>query len=266
MATPREQLANALQQARLDAGYGSQAALARRLNVSRSQVSKAETPTQRIPSDAVLIAWAGATGTGSDMLLDLAAKARHGTSQWFERWRDVEAQARELALWSPVLVPGLLQVPEYARALIGAEGYGRERVEALVSIRLERQAILERAEPPYVTAVVHESVLDRLIGSPEIMCGQLTRITELSGQPHIVVQVVPSSAGACAGLSGGFQIASCDGVPDVVNMTALEDATDNRVPLANRARVTFGLIRGDALSRAESRQLILEKIERWKNQ
>lgn len=98
------------------------------------------------------------------------------------------------------------------------------------------------------------------------MCEQLASVSEISERPHIVVQVVPSAIGACAGLSGGFQLASCDGVGDVVNMAALEDVTENRVALANHARVVFGLARSDALSRAESRQLILEKIERWKNQ
>jgi transcriptional regulator with XRE-family HTH domain len=62
MATPREQLADLLRQARLDAGYGSHGALARKLNVSRPVITKAENATHPVPSDALLAAWAGVTG------------------------------------------------------------------------------------------------------------------------------------------------------------------------------------------------------------
>jgi transcriptional regulator with XRE-family HTH domain len=262
--TPREQLADVLRKARLDAGFGSHAALARVLNVTRSTVSKAENAHHRVPGDALLISWAGATGLGSDALVDLAKRCRLGTLPWFQRWRDVEAFARTLALWSPVLVPGLVQVPDYARALIHAEGYSAERVDELVDIRLERQVILERDEPPYVTVVIHESVLDRMIGSPQVMRDEFARLVELSERPNMVVQVVPAAVGACAGLSGGFQIAACDGMPDVVNRSAaFQDVTTESPEVAARAAVTFGLIRGDALSRGESRQLIRDGVERW---
>ena len=66
--TPREQLAETLRQARLDAGYPSHGALAKRLNVSRPVVTRAENPAHPCPSDAVLAAWAGATGVGLDTL------------------------------------------------------------------------------------------------------------------------------------------------------------------------------------------------------
>jgi helix-turn-helix protein len=58
-------LAALLRQARLDAGFGSHGALARKLNVSRPVVTRAENPAHPVPSDAVLAAWAGATGAGA---------------------------------------------------------------------------------------------------------------------------------------------------------------------------------------------------------
>jgi transcriptional regulator with XRE-family HTH domain len=66
--TPREQLAEMLKQARIGAGYGSHGALAKRLNVSRPVVTKAENPTHPLPSDAILAAWAGITGAALDVL------------------------------------------------------------------------------------------------------------------------------------------------------------------------------------------------------
>jgi transcriptional regulator with XRE-family HTH domain len=59
LATPREQLADVLKQARLGAGYESHAALAKKLNVSRSLITKAENAAHSVPSDALLAAWAG---------------------------------------------------------------------------------------------------------------------------------------------------------------------------------------------------------------
>ena len=83
MPTPREQLANILRQSRLDAGYESHGALAKRLNVSRPVVTRAENAAHPAPSDAVLAAWAGATGAGLDTLTDLAQRAKSGTPDWF---------------------------------------------------------------------------------------------------------------------------------------------------------------------------------------
>jgi transcriptional regulator with XRE-family HTH domain len=77
--TAREQLASILRQSRIDAGYDSHGALAKRLNVSRPVVSKAENPAQPVPSDALLAAWAGMTGAPLDPLTDLAHRAKSGT-------------------------------------------------------------------------------------------------------------------------------------------------------------------------------------------
>ena len=66
MPTPREQLASILKQSRTEAGFDSHGALAKRLNVSRPVVSKAENPAQPVPSDALLAAWAGVTGVPLD--------------------------------------------------------------------------------------------------------------------------------------------------------------------------------------------------------
>jgi transcriptional regulator with XRE-family HTH domain len=87
MATPREQLASLLRQARLEVGFESHGALARKLNVSRPVVTKAENPAHPVPSDAVLAAWAGATGAGLDVLTDLAQRARSGPPGWFAKWQ-----------------------------------------------------------------------------------------------------------------------------------------------------------------------------------
>src|ERR1700677_337690 len=109
MATPREQLAEVLKQSRLDAGFESHGALAKRLNVSRPVVSKAENSAQPCPSDAILAAWAGATGVGLGVLTDLAERARSGIPDWFVPWRSAESGATLLRYWQPWVVPGVAQ-------------------------------------------------------------------------------------------------------------------------------------------------------------
>jgi len=185
---------------------------------------------------------------------------------WFENWLEAEREAHTLRLWSPILVPGLLQTAEYARALLAAAGEDAERADELVTARLERQAILDRSRPPHVVAVLDEAVLHRLIGTPAIRHDQLTRLAALSERPHVSVEIVPASTAANAGLSGGFQLASCDGAPDVLNMSGVEDVTAESRSLLRRATVVFDLVRGDALPPTASRTVITEAAELWKQQ
>jgi transcriptional regulator with XRE-family HTH domain len=91
MATPREQLADMLRQSRIDAGFGSHGALARKLNVSRPVITKAENAARPVPGDALLAAWAGVTGVPLDALTELAQRAKSGTPDLIraaeERWK-----------------------------------------------------------------------------------------------------------------------------------------------------------------------------------
>ena len=169
MPTPRQQLAGILRQSRLEAGLGSHGALAKRLNVSRPVVSKAENPAQPVPSDALLAAWAGATGAPQDRLTELAQRAKTGTPEWFMPYLTAEAQATALRCWGPLVVPGLLQTESYARASLAVEPYSPERLAELVAARMDRQQVLERAR---LTAIIDAAVLRRCIGSASVMAEQ----------------------------------------------------------------------------------------------
>jgi transcriptional regulator with XRE-family HTH domain len=161
VTTPREQLAGILRQSRLDAGYDSHGVLAKKLNVSRPVITRAENAAHPVPSDAVLAAWAGVTGVALDTLTDLARRAKSGTPDWFMPYRQAEAGASILRYWSPLLVPGVLQTESYMRAVLSVEPYPAGRLDELVSARLERQAVIGRA---YITAVIdqHGAALPRV--------------------------------------------------------------------------------------------------------
>jgi hypothetical protein len=215
----------------------------------------------------VLAAWCEACGLDADLFADLAELARSGDGPvptWFESWLEAEREALTLRLWSPLVVPGLLQTAEYARALFVAAGADSDTADEMAMARLERQAILDNPRPPHVVVVLDESVLHRLIGSQQVMADQLAHIAELAERPDITVQVIPSDTGANAGLSGAFDLASGDGAPEVLRMEAVEDVTAESRSLVHRAANIFDLVRADALPRAASRTLILEAADQWK--
>jgi transcriptional regulator with XRE-family HTH domain len=197
--TPREQLAGLLKQSRLDAGFESHGSLAKRLNLSRPVVSKAENPAQPAPSDALLASWAGATGVGLDTLMDLALRCKSGTPEWFMPYRQAEAEATTIRSWAPMVVPGLAQCESYARAVLSAEPYSPNRLAELVAARIERQQVLSCA---HLVAVLDSGVLRRCIGSASIMAEQCDYLAGLAERPNVSVHLVPegTNTGAWAAL------------------------------------------------------------------
>jgi transcriptional regulator with XRE-family HTH domain len=256
--TPREQLASILKQSRIDAGFDSHGALAKRLNVSRPVVSKAENPAQPVPSDALLAGWAGMTGTPLDPLTDLAHRAKSGTPDWFMPYLAAEAAASVLRYWAPLLLPGVLQTEAYARAVLSVERYTPERLAELVAARMERQQVLGRA---YVTAVIDHHVLQRCIGSPAIMAEQCAHLITVAEGPDIALHVVPE--GANVGLWGAFGIAARDGMA-TVNLTTLRDVSSTATDLADEAMQAYERILGAALPRADSLEFVREMESQWK--
>lgn len=258
MATPREQLAGMLRQSRIDAGYGSHGALARKLNVSRPVITKAENAAHPVPSDAILAAWAGATGAPLDTLIALAQRAKSGTPDWFMPYRQAEAEASILRCWSPLLVPGVLQCESYMRAVLQVEPYTAERLSELVSARLERQSVIGRA---YLTAVIDQHVLQRPVGTPTIMAEQCGHLATMAGRPDMGLHIIPE--GTNVGLWGAFDIAARDGAV-TVRFSALEDMTSTAPDTVGKMTVAFERILGAALPRAESLALIRTMEEQWK--
>jgi len=265
---PRAFLGAELARARKAAGFPSQDALAARLGFDRTVIAKAETG-DRTPTDDVLDAWCGACDLDRELFGRWAAFARRTDGpvpSWFEDYLEAERAAQSLLIWSPIVIPGLLQTAEYARVLLLAQqaDTSDEAIDALVNARLDRQAIFDRADCPDVAVVLDEAVLHRLIGTPAIMHDVLIHVAEVALRPDIVVQVVPASKGANAGIGGAFDIASAHGTPDMLRTDGVEDQTTENRSLVRKHRAAFNRVRGDALSRDASRDLILKAAEQWK--
>src|ERR1039457_551073 len=144
-----------------------------------------------------------------------------------------------LRWWEPILVPGLLQTADYARALFRSwqsASTSDEELEDLVGARIERQGILDRPKPPELWVVVDEAVLHRLIGSRKIVYEQLLPLADASCRANITVQVVPGAIGAHAGLPGAFIVAGFESAPSIVYAeTAVEGQTIEKPALVSKA-------------------------------
>lgn len=260
MATPREQLAEVLRKSRIDAGYESHGALARKLNVSRPVVTKAENPAHPVPSDAILAAWAGATGAGLDVLTDLAQRARSGPPGWFARWADIEARASLIRWFEPLLVPGLIQTESYARAVLAWKPDSGS-AEANLKTRLARQSVLDRAE---LRVVILGSVLNREVGDASVMCEQVEQLLIVGSRPSVMIQILPDTPAVAGALGGAFAIAT----EETADVAAYTDSivkggvyTDPDL-IARAARVFDGL-RADALPWTQTQDLLRKAGERW---
>ncbi|MFD2354549.1 helix-turn-helix domain-containing protein [Nonomuraea ferruginea] len=185
---------------------------------------------------------------------------------WFRPWLDVEATAEAIRTWAPLVVPGLLQTEDYARAVLSGDvGTASEQVEERVIARMERQSILRRPKPPLLWAVIDEAVLHRPIGSPSVMAAQLTRLLEAGRTPRSTIQILPLDACSTTGLGGGFSSAQASGVFDTAYvesagvMSRVTDRPDDVSVLIYR----YEGIRSEALPQRESLKVIKETLQRW---
>lgn len=244
----------------------TQVQLGKRLYCSDDLVSKIETG-EAVPSVEFAEACDKVFGTHGSMK-HLAVMVRRAMvfPSWLRPWVEAEQEARTLRNWEPIVVPGLLQTADYARAVLraGQPGEANEQIEEQVETRLERQKVLDRDNPPRLWFVVDESVLHRSAGSPEIMRAQLKTLLEATQRPHITIQVVPLSVGVHPGSAGAFWIASFNGAPDVLYLeSARAGQVTDRPEDVQEIMNVWEAIRAEALPSRASLDLIMKAMEQW---
>ncbi|MDH2424490.1 helix-turn-helix transcriptional regulator [Sphaerisporangium sp. TRM90804] len=187
-----------------------------------------------------------------------------GAQRWFLPWLEAEQNATTLHTWEPSLVPGLLQTPEYARALFTAEpGMPRSHVDASVASRIERQAIFQREDPPMMWVVLDEVVLQRPVGSPAVMRGQLAHLLAISDNPRITLQIVPLVSGCTAGLLGAFVLAQVQGHEMAYLETAGTGVVTATPEVVQKLQIRYDAIRAHALPQDASRDKVEEWMRKW---
>ena len=223
-------------------------------------ITKAENPAHPVPSDAMLAAWAGATGAGLDVLTDLAQRARSGPPGWFAKWADIEARASLIRWFEPLLVPGLLQVESYARAVLAWKPDSAS-AEANLKTRQARQTVLGLAE---LRVVILGSVLNREVGDASVMCEQIEHLLTVGSRPSVMIQIVPDVPGVAGALGGAFAIAT-EGTADVAAYTdsIVKGGVYTDPDLIARAVRVFDGLRADALPWTQTQDLLEKAGERW---
>jgi transcriptional regulator with XRE-family HTH domain len=142
----------------------------------------------------------------------------------FADYVGLEADAVSVKDYQSILIPGLLQTPDYARAVNEAviPQPDPERLNEQTEVRLRRQSRLTQDPPLRFWMVLDEAALHRVIGGPAVMEAQLRHLVELSQLPNVILQVIPFSTGAHPAMDSTFNILDfADTVPSVVYVEGL---------------------------------------------
>ena len=184
---------------------------------------------------------------------------------WFRPFVQHEAEAAALRWYELSLVPGLLQTAGYARAVLCTRvGATEDEIDQAVAARMERQAILDRDDPPLLWAVVDEAVARRPVGGTDVMRAQVEHLAEMAERTNVVVQVIPRSAGAHEGLAGAFVIADFANAPSIVYLeTALTGLVVERPEDVSAVTLRYETLKTEALPRAASLELLREVAKTW---
>ncbi|KPI02192.1 helix-turn-helix domain protein [Actinobacteria bacterium OK074] len=236
----------------------SQGTFADQLHYRQSQVSKVESGSV-LASAAFAEAMDRVAGTPGVYARLRAKLSKVGHPEWFVPYIALEESASGITNYSCTFLTGLLQTPEYAAAVIRA-AFPREteeQIKARVDLRIRRQAVMERDDPPLLWVVVHEAVLRACVGDRSVMTGQLEHLGVQMASPHVTVQVLPYKAGA-APSHLPFTLLSMNDAP---HATYTETAThggqvDDTRSVVAKAVGMFDRLRMAALSEDESLHLI----------
>jgi transcriptional regulator with XRE-family HTH domain len=229
----RRELGTLLRGLRIQKGWTAEQ-VAERLMVSPSKVSRLETG-QRGASARDIRELSDLYEVDDETRQHLMELAIEGKQRpWWQplgvpytRYVGLEAVATSISDYGLGIVPGLLQTADYARAQLRAMVPELEPdvVEQRAQGRIARQQRLFSEHPPRFEAVVDESVLHRVVGSPAIMRAQLERLLELADSPHVILRVIPYAAGALPAPNNKFIILrfAQPTVPDVVFIEGLTE-------------------------------------------
>lgn len=224
-AGPRRRLGAELRRLRTGKGLHLDE-VAGQLRCSTSKISRLETG-KGIPKAAdvrALIRIYDVTGDAERaMLLRLVQESR--TEGWWasytdgvaperffldgpDRYTALETDATGLRSFDYGILHGLLQTPDYARAVLSLQlpHHTCHEIDQLVELRERRQEALRRPHPLRLTAVIDESGLVRTVGGPDVMAGQMRHLLELMEFPNVIVRVLPFASGLLRAHLGHFMI------------------------------------------------------------
>jgi transcriptional regulator with XRE-family HTH domain len=166
---------------------------AARAGISAGHISRVENG-QRPPTEKIALACDRVFPERRGYFLEYYEESKSWTPAGFRDWTEHEDRARNLRVWSPGVIDGLLQTPAYAREMLRTHpGVTDEIVAARLKSRMERQARLFAREVR-VWAVVDEVALYRFVGSTAVMAEQMHHLADVASLPNVKMQVLPAVA------------------------------------------------------------------------
>ncbi|MBV2356899.1 helix-turn-helix domain-containing protein [Streptomyces sp. J2-1] len=275
MATPtiqRRRLGNALKRAREQAAK-TQDEAAEQIDAAASKISRLELGQSgiKLTDLTLLLNFYGVSGEEAEWMKDLARAGRQrgrwsgflgAIPDWFRTYVDLEADASELRWYQPEVVPGILQIESYIRAMnVNAQpGVSQEAMDQQLKVRLERQAILDQPNAPILNFILSESAIRRNIGDADVMREQLLHLAEVAERTNVELQVFPFDAQTFGAAWVGFTIMRFDhdASSDVVYLEDYTDATYLDRPDGVQAYTAlWNRLQSAALGQVESRRMIL---------
>jgi transcriptional regulator with XRE-family HTH domain len=271
-------LGKRLQELREAAGLKREEA-AQALRVAPATVRRMEMAdvALKIPYVQVLLEAYGVPEDEANAFVELAEEANQ--PGWWQRYHDVlpdwfslyvslEGAARIVRSYEPHFVPGLLQTEEYARAVLEAGTVGQtgpETIERHVSLRMERQRLLERQDPPHLWVIMDETVLRRPVSiHGEVMREQLDKLLEFAERDGITLQIAEFESGPHPGTYAPFTLFRF-GEPELPDMVFTEYLTgalylDSRKEVAAHLEVLDHMSTG-AASAERTKEILRERRE-----
>ena len=139
---------------------------------------------------------------------DWLVEFRGTMPDWFELYPELEQDADQIWTYSAELVEGLFQTPAYAESIIrtGLPHITDDQLRRWIDLRIARQALLDRDDPPLLHVILNEAVLRRPVGGQATMRKQIRHMAELARRSHVTIQVLPFTAGAHPGMKSGFYL------------------------------------------------------------
>ncbi|SCG52228.1 hypothetical protein GA0070560_107135 [Micromonospora halophytica] len=218
----------------------------------------------------------GVTDAGlRDTLLSMAKSGKQ--RGWWAKYGDLpssyrqyiglESAAEEVHNFETLVVPGLLQTADYARAMTSEDAFepSPEAVERRVAVRMQRQELITSGKLRLV-AVLDEAVLHRKIGGAEIMADQLAALLDAGKHWNVTVQVIPFREGAYASMLSSFHILNFGNGPGVVYVEGITGDLYAEGEDVRRCTVIFNSLRGAALSPTDSTAMIEEIRDARRNE
>ncbi|NEA44018.1 helix-turn-helix transcriptional regulator [Streptomyces sp. SID11385] len=243
----------------------TQADLARALSVERSLVSKFESgdrvPDLKHAEDADAFLGAGGVLVELWKETDWYPQVEH--PDWFKRRAEMDSVATAVYTYARLTLPGLLQTPEYALALFGQieiDAIAEERMRA----RMSRQLRFQQQDGPTLVAVLDESCLWNVVGSPAVMFNQMAYLLAEGARPHVHISVAPAAATHLVPPSTSMTLLTLPDGQRWAYSESLELGHFNGDPRAvARHAQTYDVLRADCLSVSESAALIRDAMERY---